>query len=238
MDGHLHLGAFHQEQSRQSQRVFEQRNIESYYHMSWLKKAQRQKRAAASLQSSDIIDAFVVNELLQSGRLTDEQVSVLNFEMNVLKDKIVRIFTKMMREQVAKYAGRRDRYVKQTLDWLKTYPTADAAELALMLDTATTRSARHQRATGEVRNVKWGEIGYKVAELNMSNDAKRIVSTLIDQGGLFNLIHNTGGPILGKLPGGGSLMEALNFAAQAREPKMLIPRASSDIREMAQTVSV
>jgi len=127
---------------------------------------------------------------------------------------------------------------KHGAQWLATYPNASLEELALMLETATQRSIRHQQATGEVVNENWGRIGNKTAELSMATDAGSIVGQLIHPGGLFNLVHNTGTLALGKLSGGRELQQTLDFCHNAREPRMLIEKASSDLRDLANEIGI
>lgn len=202
--------------------------------MSWIKKATINKRAqtAPQFNPQDIYDSFILT-LLLGQKFSPELERRLDFEAEYIKERVTTTFTDAMRKQIAKYISRPDRYVPDVLDWLKTYPTADIYELAMMLETATMRSERHRAMNpDEVRNERWGQIGQKAAELASTSGWKNIVLTLTGQGGLFNLVHNTGTSVLDKFSNGRQLLDALNFCQRNKDVRLLAQNASQDIRDI------
>ena len=180
-----------------------------YHHASGL----FARASAGGIGPGDIYDAFALS-MLVGQPLSAEDRRLADFEAGWLRNAFVVVFLPMLRQQVKKYLGRPDRHDPDQRGWLATAPDADAAELARMFGTATFRSERHRSEhPDDVHNDRWAEIAAAVGRLSRASGLGDITLALAGQGGLLNLVHNTGTSVMDKLPDWHSLWKALEACA-------------------------
>jgi Fe-S-cluster containining protein len=188
-------------------------------------------RASAGIGPGDVYDAFALS-LLVGRPLPAEDRRLADFEAGWLRNHFVVVFLPMLRQQVEKYLGRPDRHDPDRRDWLATAPDADADELARMFGTATFRSERHRgEHPDDVHNDRWAEIAAAVGGLSRASGLGDVALALAGQGGLLNLVHNTGTNVLDKLPGWRGLWEALEACAGGA-PAQVYAGARPDMRRL------
>jgi hypothetical protein len=198
--------------------------------VNWLKKA------SASIEPVDIYSIFALSLIPPNVNL-GEYEAMARFEAQFLRDKFVNVFTALMRKQIAKYLSRPDRYDPQQVTFLSQYPSATPAQLSKMFNTATFRSENHRSYyPDEVYNVQWGDIANAVDNLSKSNNISSIITDLAGQGGLLNLVHNTGTLVLDKLPRYHKLLFALNDCQNSDE-QTVINNANPDVKEILRHVA-
>jgi len=197
-----------------------------YHHASGLF-----SRASAKIGPGDVYDAFALS-LLVGQPLPAEDRKLADFEAGWLRNHFVVVFLPLLRRQVEKYLERSDRYDHDQKSWLVTAPDADADELARMFGTATFRSERHRSEhPDDVHNDRWAEIAAAVGRLSRASGLGDIALALAGQGGLLNLVHNTGTSVLDKLPDWHGLWKALEACASGT-PAQVYAGASPDAKRL------
>jgi len=101
-----------------------------------------QKSAGSDLSSSDIYDIFALSLIPHDANIDSKMI---DFEARFIRDKFVLTFMPLLQGQIKKYLGRDDRYDHDQLDYLNTYESADADDLANMFNSATFRSLKSQK---------------------------------------------------------------------------------------------
>jgi Fe-S-cluster containining protein len=188
-------------------------------------------RASAKIAPGDVYDAFALS-LLVGQPLPAEDRRLADFEAGWLRNHFVVVFLPLLRRQVEKYLERPDRYDPDQMGWLATAPDADTDELARMFGTATFRSERHRSEhPDDVHNDRWAEIAATVGRLSRASGVGDVALALAGQGGLLNLVHNTGTSVLDKLPDWHGLWKALEACASGT-PAQVYAGASPDARRL------
>lgn len=191
----------------------------------------RKLAGSLSIPPAYIYDGFTIT-LFQQTPDTDE-IPLLDDQMNMEKVHIVETFLRLMRDQVAKYASRPDRYIAEYLPQIQRYPTMSALELSQVFNQFTTRSKNHRNyVPEEVNNTRWGEIAMAVHRLEQARGYRNIAQQMITQNSVFNLIHNTGTRVLEKFANGAALMAALE-ECHSGNTAVIIAKSSREVRQAA-----
>ena len=180
------------------------------------------KISSSAIPVEYVYDVFAISFI--NHPLEQDEKQIIEFHLEQIRDYISKVFLELMRKQIVKYV-QRERIDNNKLEFLNKQ-NASAKELATMFNQYTFRSDMQRN------NVNWGNIALAVDKLQSCNNINCIVSALGGVGGLFNLVHNTGTPVLDKLTNGYALLDAFEKCHLSKNPKEIISKASKDIRKI------
>lgn len=173
------------------------------------------------LQASDIYNFYALSYI--NSMTTERSVkSQLMFYLRPLKEKWLKVFKKLLYNQIAKYVarGRVDDFVKMEFNKL-SLETVSANNLERLMK-ATWRSDMQRR------NTNWNRIAEWTSQLETTDKCDDICF-LIDR--LNNEVHNADENILYKLDNRFELLQALNQASSSRTPMNFLHELSFEIRQ-------
>jgi hypothetical protein len=149
---------------------------------------------------------------------------VMMHYLTQLKTKYVRLFTRLLAKQIAKYAGR------GRVD--SDFPTGSVPQLPSMSPKELqTLMAKTFRSDMQRRNDKWDLVADFTTKLANSSSAKDMF-LYINQ--LNNAVHNTQGRVLDKLPNyWNEILKAFNVVDKATSPHLQLKgMVDKDIRDL------
>lgn len=143
---------------------------------------------------------------------------VINHFLPQLKAKYVRIFHRILANQIRKYVSRNR--VDPDFPKNMNFDNASASELQTLM-------AKTFRSDMQRRNDVWNLIADYLVKLTYSSSVKDMF-LYINQ--LNNAVHNTNGKVMDKLPNWASLRQAFDTVAQAKSVKAFAGMVDKDIR--------
>ena len=181
-----------------------------------------------------IYDSFLIGKFINLDLVENYQKEEIKEHINLIKKTVILVFLKLMRAQIEKYLTKSDRHIDKYKKYLEeNYRNATASMLKDMFNIMTTRSLRARQENPDYfYNSNWGKIASVIEEIENTNDTMNIIQLLTNQNGLFNLVHNTGTPVVDKLENGSNLLNALEECHTSRNPKELLNKSSYNIREI------
>lgn len=184
-----------------------------------------------------VYDAFVIAYEGFNNFSKDAQVS-LSDHLRGIQEYLVALFSDLLTKQIKKYLGRPDRLKSGSEKIIQDiYTFKDLNRYPEVFNVHTLRSSSHVDEAGNRKtNVRWGSIAQKIIQIRDTNSPTELIRLLTDVGGLYNLVHNTKTPVLDKFNNGRELLAALDFCDKTKNPKALVFKASSVVKEALENI--
>lgn len=177
-----------------------------------------------NLSPRDVYNFYYIFSAYSYGKLYDEDKNKAEFILNEIKQKYLKNFKLLLIQQLEKYVSLNrvdDDFSNEELSEDMSFQTIKA----LMSKT--------YRSDMQRRNANWNSLADYCESLNKTNSFDKLCF-FIDR--INNTIHNTGGPILDKLPNGIELLNSFETVHLAQSPKQYAKYVGSEVRKIARWV--